>query len=89
MSELGTGAAIIPRGEDFVTFKVIASVRDVVFVKGIIEGHDGLAQVYAEKGGELFISSPRDREAELRALVFGLVKDGLFNIESDDTDRAT
>ena len=57
-------------------------------MKGIVEGHDGLAQVYAEKGGELFLSAPRDREPELRALVTGLVNEGLCNLEPDETEPA-
>jgi hypothetical protein len=43
------------------------SVRppDVVFVKGLIEASDGLAAVFAERGGELTIVAPEGRGAEL------------------------
>ena len=42
---------------------------DVVFVKGIIEALEGLAQVFAESGGDLTVAAPADRAAELDALV--------------------
>jgi hypothetical protein len=47
------------------------SVRavDVVFVKGIIEASDGLAIVFAERGGELTIAAPKGRGAELAELL--------------------
>jgi Domain of unknown function (DUF4911) len=53
------------------------SVRppDVVFVKGLIEASDGLAAVFAERGGELTIVSPRDRAAELGELLADLEAD--------------
>jgi len=70
-------APVVPLGPDFVTRRVLVPASDVVFVKGIVEAHDGLAQVYAEAGGELWISAIRDRAAELDALVSGLVGDGL------------
>jgi hypothetical protein len=47
------------------------SVRpsDVVFVKGIVEASDGLAGVFAERGGELLLAAPHGREAELGELL--------------------
>lgn len=47
------------------------SVRapDVVFVKGLIEASDGLAAVFAERGGELTIVAPQGRGAELAELL--------------------
>src|SRR5262245_29569739 len=43
------------------------SVRpaDVVFVKGLIEASEGLANVFAERGGELVLAAPESRAAEL------------------------
>ena len=73
-------APVLPDAESFVTFRIIARNADVVLVKGIVEAHDGLAQVYAESGGELFISSPRGREAELKDLVDGLCRDNLCQL---------
>jgi hypothetical protein len=50
--------------------------RDVVFVKGLIEAHEGLAQVFAEKGGELVVAAPADREGELDGLLADLAAEG-------------
>lgn len=47
--------------------------RDVVFVKGILEASEGLAALFAERGGELVISAPLDRAEELQALLRDLV----------------
>jgi hypothetical protein len=49
--------------------RVVVASSEVVFVKGIIEALEGLAQVFAERGGELTLAAPADRAAELDALV--------------------
>jgi hypothetical protein len=49
--------------------RIVAPSREVVFVKGIVEALEGLAQVFAERGGELTLAAPSDRAAELDALV--------------------
>ena len=56
-------------GPGMVTFGASSSRRrDVVFVKGIIEALEGLAQVFAVRGGELTIASPvRPRGGARRA----------------------
>jgi hypothetical protein len=50
------------------------SVRspDAVFVKGLVEASEGLAGVFAERGGELLLAAPREREAELIELLADL-----------------
>jgi hypothetical protein len=50
------------------------SVRppDVVFVKGLVEASEGLAGVFAERGGELLLAAPHEREAELVELLADL-----------------
>ena len=47
------------------------SVRapDVVFVKGVIEASEGLAVLFAERGGELTIAAPVERGEELDELL--------------------
>jgi hypothetical protein len=60
-------------GPGMVTRRVVVRTPDVVFIKGIVEALDGLAQVFAEHGGELTLASPADRAAELDALVDDLV----------------
>jgi hypothetical protein len=45
--------------------RVVVQAKDVVYVKGILEGYAGLAAVFAERGGELTLAAPRDRIREL------------------------
>jgi hypothetical protein len=45
--------------------RVVLRSRDVVFFKGVIEASDGLAGVYAEKGGDLVVAAPIERAIEL------------------------
>jgi hypothetical protein len=56
-------------GPGMVVRRVLIASRDVVFVKGIIEALEGLAQVFAVQGGELTLAAPSDRAAELDAVV--------------------
>lgn len=52
--------------------RVVVRSRDVVFFKGVIEASEGLASVFAEKGGDLTVASPEGRAAELDALLDAL-----------------
>lgn len=56
-------------GEGMVTRRLLVHARDVVYLKGIVEASEGIAQVFGEKGGELTLASPVERAAELDALV--------------------
>jgi hypothetical protein len=56
-------------GPGMVIRRVLVASPDVVFVKGIVEAQEGLAQVFAERGGELTIAAPSDRARDLDALV--------------------
>jgi hypothetical protein len=61
--------------------RVVVQSSEVVFVKGIIEALEGLAQVFAERGGELTLAAPLDRAAELDALVDDLcVELGMMSV---------
>lgn len=53
--------------------KILVRAKDVVFIKGILEASEGLAQLFAEEGGDLTLAAPACREAELEALVCDLV----------------
>lgn len=55
--------------------RVISPSERVVMVKGILEAHEGLAQVFAERGGELTIAAPADRAAELDAVIDDLCRE--------------
>jgi hypothetical protein len=56
-------------GAGMVVRRVSVRPSDVVFVKGIVEASEGLAGVFAERGGELLLAAPRGREAELGELL--------------------
>ncbi len=55
--------------------RVVLRARDVVFFKGIIEASDGLAAVFAEHGGDLTVSAPEARQAELDAVLDSLCEE--------------
>ena len=71
-------------GEGMVTRRLIVRAKDVAFLKGVVEAHDGLAQVFAEGGGDLTLAAPACREAELDELVRDLC-DELSGILSSDS----
>ena len=52
-----------------ITRRLVVRAKDVVFVKGMVEAHDGLAHVFAESGGDLTIAAAAGRDAELDDLV--------------------
>ena len=65
------------------------SVRapDVVFVKGLLEASDGLAGVFAERGGELTLVAPEGRGPELEELLADLVNDIGAIVRAPGADR--
>lgn len=62
-------------GDGMVLRRVVLRAPDVVYFKGVIEASDGLAQVFAESGGDLTVAAPREREAELDAVLADLVRE--------------
>jgi hypothetical protein len=56
-------------GDGMIVRRVVLRSPDVVFFKGVVEASEGLAAVFAEKGGELFVAAPAEREGELDALL--------------------
>jgi hypothetical protein len=48
---------------------------EVVFVKGVLEASEGIANVFAERGGELVIAAPAGREQELLELLRDLARE--------------
>lgn len=54
---------------------LVVEPSDVVFVKGIVEASDGIAMVFAERGGELTLAAPEGRGAELIELLRDLEQD--------------
>lgn len=55
--------------------RVRVPLSEVVFVKGILEASEGLATMFAERGGDLTIAAPPDRAAELDRLLADLQAD--------------
>ncbi len=55
-------------GDGMVIRRIVIRAADVVFLKGIVEAHEGIAQVFAENGGDLTLAAPADRQAELDQL---------------------
>jgi hypothetical protein len=70
MARSGSVAPLV--GEGIITRRLVVRAKDVAFLKGIVEAHEGLAQVFAESGGDLTIAAPAGREAELDELVADL-----------------
>ncbi len=48
---------------------------EVVLVRGILEASEGLATLFAEHGGELFLAAPTCQAAALDELVADLVQE--------------
>jgi hypothetical protein len=65
-------------------FRLVVAPEHVVFVKGVLEASDGLASLFADRGGDLCLASPVDRAGELRELVVDLAAElgGIWEIEA-------
>ncbi len=62
-------------GEDMVVRRMLARASDVVFIKGVLEAHEGLAQVFAERGGDLTVAAPKERARELDEVLEDLARE--------------
>jgi len=69
---MGRNSAAPSVGEGMVHRRVVLRARDVVFFKGILEASDGLAAIFAERGGDLTVSTPSARQAELDTVLSAL-----------------
>ncbi|MDP9152538.1 MAG: DUF4911 domain-containing protein [Myxococcota bacterium] len=56
-------------GEGMVVRHVVLRAPDVVFFKGVVDASEGLACVFAERGGDLVVAAPCGRERELDAFL--------------------
>ncbi|WP_437586939.1 hypothetical protein [Sorangium sp. So ce1000] len=54
---------------------VVVDPADVVFVKGIVEASDGVALLFADRGGELTLAAPLGRGDEFAELLLDLERD--------------
>lgn len=71
----GAAMATNSATEGMITRRLVVRAKDVVFVKGIVEAHDGLAHVFAESGGDLVIAAAKGRADELEDLVSDLARE--------------
>ncbi|CAN5352430.1 hypothetical protein BH09MYX1_BH09MYX1_10420 [soil metagenome] len=60
-------------GDGMAIRHVVIRARDVVYLKGVLEASEGLAQVFAESGGDLTIAAPDNRAVELDAVLADLI----------------
>ncbi len=72
--------------EGMFTRRVDVRPPDVVYVKGILEASEGLAVVFAERGGELVIAAPPNRAAELDELLADLAEEIGARIDPEPKD---
>ena len=56
-------------GEGMVTRRIVLRARDVVFFKGVVEASEGLAAVFAERGGDLTVAAPEAQAALLDRVI--------------------
>jgi hypothetical protein len=56
-------------GPKLTTRKLCVQPRDVVYVKAIAQGSDGLCCVFSDGGGHLVLASAEDRAADLQQFV--------------------
>jgi hypothetical protein len=66
--------------------RLIVRAKDVAFLKGIVEAHEGVAQVFAESGGDLTLAAPANRACELDELALDLARDFGGIVQSASTE---
>ncbi len=75
-------------GPGMVTRQIRVRAKDVVFLKGIVEALEGVAQVFAESGGDLTLASPEGRAEELDALLDDLCRElGAMRVTPPGSDN--
>ncbi len=84
----GSVNSLVGMGRGMISRRLVVRAKDVVFVKGVIEAHDGLAHVFAEHGGDLTIAAAAGREAELDELALDLARElgGIVEAEQEPND---
>jgi len=60
---------------ELATRQIRVQAKDVVYVKGILDGYGGLAAVFATRGGELTLAAPRSRIDELDTFLADLASE--------------
>jgi hypothetical protein len=78
---MGKGKPVVPFVDEMVTRRLVLRAEDVVFVKGIVEASEGLAQLYAERGGDVTLAAPVARAEELDRLIEDLAQEAIAIVE--------
>jgi hypothetical protein len=66
------GASHVPLGDGLRLMTLRVREADVVFVRGIFAGYDGIASVHGDASGLVALVATEDTFAELEAIVAGL-----------------
>lgn len=67
---MAQGKGVAPLiGSELVQRRIRVQARDVVYLKGILEASEGLAHLFAERGGDVVIAAHPSRVAELDELL--------------------
>jgi len=61
-----------PTGEGLVGRRVRVADRDVVWLRSVLEGYEGLALLYGDRTGVVTLVAPLERAEELDALLLDL-----------------
>lgn len=56
-------------GEGMIVRRIVLRARDVVFFKGVVEASEGLAAVFAERGGDLTVAASESQVAMLDQVI--------------------
>lgn len=75
-------------GEPLVTRRVRARPPDVVYIKNVIEASEGVACLFAEKGGDLVLAATPTLESLLDELIDDLRRELPLEIVSPAIDSA-
>jgi hypothetical protein len=69
MTMMKTKQPVIFVDADMVSTKLCVSAQEDAWVKMYVEAHEGLANVFAERAGELTLAAPRNRQVEFASMI--------------------
>ena len=61
--------------DDMIAREIDCAPADVVYVKSIVMGYEGLCGLFSSGGGRIVLAAPRGREAELDRLVNDVIEE--------------
>ena len=72
------GAEYVPLGPGLAVRRMRMAAPDVVFLRGVLAGYDGLASAHGDDSGVTLLITPVDRQDELDALLEELSREVEF-----------